>query len=128
VKPGLLFVYGSLKRGMEADLTNLGGRYVGEGYANECKMFRLAPHGYAALVECPREAGKIVYGDIFSIKNQKVWDGLDRYETKAYMRKIMPITLVDQGEDSPAVDAWVYVYADVIQSKDIEIFSGRYEY
>lgn len=102
-----LFVYGALKPGFSNHyiLTNIGGAFFKATlYGFQFDRNWEKETGYPGLVEANKDAK--VEGFLFVSKNlTKNLKFLDDFETKAYKRKIVTITL----KDDKKVDGFVYL-------------------
>ncbi len=102
-----LFVYGTLKPGCSNHniLKNIGGDCIKATlFGFELDNDWEKQTGYPGLIKS--DAKSKVEGFLFVSENlNKNWDVLDSFETEAYSRKIVPITL----NDNKKVNGFVYI-------------------
>lgn len=123
-----IFVYGTLRRGVNTKMNKLllrYGDYLSEGEA-QGKLYSL--DGYPGMIaSCDKK--DTVFGEIYKISNSKLLVLLDEYEECSenfplpheYVRKQLPVKLIDETQ----LDAWIYLFnRDVANLKVIK--SGDY--
>jgi hypothetical protein len=118
------------KRGFEGNMSNWGAEYIGEACVNYSFLWRLHENDIPALVKTGN-GQDVVYGDLFRIPQHRdnLWNGLKVYEGSFFHREIMPVSLLDEDETAPTVDAWVSVFdGEIDPKKDMEVFDGIYQY
>jgi gamma-glutamylcyclotransferase (GGCT)/AIG2-like uncharacterized protein YtfP len=114
-----LFVYGSLRRGMQNDFARLlheRSDFVGTGQVRGT-LYDLG--AYAGLVVSVN-AQRWVRGEVFEIKDDNLMVKLDEYEGSEFERVVVDATL-DSGVVAPC---WVYSYRGNVSSRS-EITSGE---
>ena len=114
-----LFVYGSLRRGMQNEFARLlheRSDFVGVGQVRGT-LYDLG--AYAGLVVSANAQGW-VHGEVFGIKDDKLIVKLDEYEGTEYERVVVDATL-DSGQ---VTRCWVYSYRGSVSGRS-EIRSGE---
>lgn len=102
----LLFVYGTLRKGERADLSNkLGTRFMGEDAISGA--LHDTGYGFPGVKDVKEEFSPgacIVKGDVFRLENETVIAILDAYENypQMYDRKVV--------KSAKGRDVWVYTY------------------
>lgn len=123
-----IFVYGTLRRGVNAKMNQLlldHGEYLCAGETSG-KLYAL--DGYPGMIASNDPKNK-VFGEIYKISSAKLLALLDDYEECSdnfplpheYIRTQLPVKLVDGRQ----LNAWVYLY-NHNTSNLIEIKSGDY--
>jgi gamma-glutamylcyclotransferase (GGCT)/AIG2-like uncharacterized protein YtfP len=114
-----LFVYGSLRRGMQNDFARLlheRSDFVGAGQVRGT-LYDLG--AYAGLV-VSANAQRCVHGEVFEIKDDNLILKLDEYEGTEFERVVVDATL-DSGLVTPC---WVYSYRGNVSGRS-DIPSGE---
>lgn len=139
VEPNKLFVYGILKRGYELDLSNTGGKFLGEASIQGAVLYGIGwiPEGlrnqilarkfHGVGLKLDVDSTKVAHGELWEIPN-RLWKWLDDIERNGfcYTRKVVQVLQVlvskDKQEAGDYVDisnhavgmlmtnAWVYEY------------------
>lgn len=119
---GLLFVYGTLKRGQDNRWSRLlweGAEFLGEAWLPG-RLYRLG--SYPGLRE-PTGPAQRVHGELARLrKPQELLRALDGYEGAEFERVLREVQLEGTGETH---SAWVYVHVGPVQDKDL-IDSGKF--
>src|SRR6266403_3364320 len=128
MKPNLLAVYGILKRNYELDLSEYGGKFIGEGVIKDAVLFGIGRkwdheshpndgvqfHGVGLKLNSPREGVQDAQVELWEIPDTlDAW--LDQIEQNGfcYTRKVVPVQIAQpwapDGEDTvyKTVNAWV---------------------
>src|SRR5271157_1217215 len=119
MEPNLLFVYGILKRGKSADLTQYGGKFIGVAKLEGAQLYHIG-HGVGLRLEPQSngdyfDLGEIVaaHGEVWEIPDP-LWDWLDSIESNGfvYTRKVVTPEVHDTNGKGGMVlmDAWTYVH------------------
>ena len=129
--PDLLFVYGTLKRGLAAGhvLDRLADHYRNGTVRG--RLYRLDGYPGAIAADDPND---LIHGEVFRLRQPAAaLASLDAYEETAsglYRRERWPVTLADAARHSAnteaVVEAWIYVYNRSIEGRP-RIRSGRFE-
>jgi gamma-glutamylcyclotransferase (GGCT)/AIG2-like uncharacterized protein YtfP len=120
---GLLFVYGTLKRGAEnhRELAAQKARFVGEGRIKG-RLFRIKGESYPGA--SPTASRRYIRGEVYELKNpEKALKKIDRFEGTdegLYIRK-----LADVWVGREKFKAWTYFYAGQ-KARASTIPSGRF--
>jgi gamma-glutamylcyclotransferase (GGCT)/AIG2-like uncharacterized protein YtfP len=110
----LLFVYGSLMNGMEADdlLRRMGARLIGRA-AIQGKLVDLGEFPGVVKSSNPKD---VVFGELYEVPENQAFHELDEYEEftpsdprrSLFIRELTLTRLVDDAHEP--VEAWVYFY------------------
>jgi gamma-glutamylcyclotransferase (GGCT)/AIG2-like uncharacterized protein YtfP len=103
--PGLLFVYGTLKRGFPNPWSRR--LWAHAAFLGEASMpGRLVDLGaYPALLE-PVSPGDFVHGEVAALRDASLLGALDLYEGPQYKRIVRRVRMYDGSER----EAWVYLF------------------
>ncbi len=99
----LLFVYGSLRRGFEAQdlMRRLGARYVGKGSVRG-RLFDLG--NFPGALRTPGTSTRVI-GELYQLPSAaSALKSLDRYEGNRYRRELAEVAL----RDGKRARAWIY--------------------
>ena len=113
VRPELLFVYGTLRKGATSKAPRLLADcpYVASGYMSG-RLYEIA--GYPGAVESSNPHDRVV-GELYALDHaQQLFSRLDAYEECSaeypapheYLRKTVPVHF----DDGTLVEAWTYLY------------------
>jgi len=126
----LLFVYGILKRGFDADLLKYKAEFKGEAYIEGATLYRIGRGVGLRLGDSNTSAA---YGEVFSVPTDRLWQWLDSIESNGlvYTRKVVPVNLFKDADGkgvAQVLDAWVYehTYPRMVYDRPIE--GGVYTY
>jgi gamma-glutamylaminecyclotransferase len=106
----LVFVYGTLKRGLHNHhvMARARGEFLGE--AHTLTEYPLVADGLPYLLDQPG-TGQIVQGEVFRVWESDGWELLDRLESHpSFYRRRVERVAVDRGGH---VMAWIYFLATV---------------
>jgi gamma-glutamylcyclotransferase (GGCT)/AIG2-like uncharacterized protein YtfP len=98
-----LFVYGSLRRGFDAQglMRRLGARYVGKGTVHG-RLFDLGQ--FPGAVKAPGSSAQVA-GELYYLPSPaRALKSLDRYEGSRYKRELAEVKL----QDGRRARAWIY--------------------
>lgn len=116
----LLFVYGSLRRGFEAQdlMRRLAARYVGKGSVRG-RLFDLGK--FPGALKIPGTSTRVV-GELYQLPSAaRALKSLDRYEGNRYRRELAEVKL----RDGKRARAWIY-WLQRIPASQHQIRGGDY--
>ncbi|MFG6687346.1 gamma-glutamylcyclotransferase [Mariniflexile sp. HNIBRBA6329] len=129
MEPEYLFVYGTLLKDFESDMSKFlerNSEFVGAGYFIG-KLFEISWYPGAVLSNDPDDK---VYGHIFKIQNpQKTFQVLDDYEgigdTGEYANEYTRTLIDAYSNENKSIKIWVYIYNNSTENLK-QITSGNY--